>query len=417
MDVPDFRPELWKGEWKRPSSRKRQFGRYDFERFPKLPINIASVGEKSIGKAHVDCRFLFNESKWGVLQIDGRRWPAGIVRLDLTFTPIRGYKLMWATIKVTLDGEHKDLEPWRDKSIIDPAGLVLLRHWGPDQIVGAPVTVSEKKTRHGTPSVTFPQGGVSGVGRDGEQSFEHDVRWVFTGNPRRNNTRGMTYNSLEWHLWENDLESQSSHGNRFQTAFAFANSGQPFLMKVEIDGGLHKIHHRLLEKLKFGSHKHGEENISTTLVRGFNGRMEPLNELADRLNDDMKLKNGDIGYAKKPDARDAASNPPAATGTLPLANPTPADGVQKPGVSTEEMRNMSMSLISPKVKQQIPTSVKHEEPEVKVETPAATAAENGTVASVVKAKVELQKGTTILQMLLYIMQYWLKYISELLDGG
>lgn len=417
MGEPAFRPELWKGEWKRRSSWKRQFGRYDFERFPRQPVNIASVGEKSIGKVHVDCRFLFNESKWGVLQIDNRTWPAGIVRLDLTFTPIRGYKLMWATIKISLDGDHKDLEPWRDKSIIDPGGLVFLTHWGPDQIIGTPVTVSEKKTTHVTPSVTFPQGGVSGVGRDGEQSFERDVRWVFTGHPRPRITGGVTYNSLEWHLWENDLESQSSHGNRFQTAFAFANSGQPFLMKVEIDGGLHKIHHRLLEKIKFGSRKHGEENISTTLVRGFNGRMEPLNELADRLNEEMKLKNGDIGYSKKLDPQVAASNPPAATGTLPLADPRPAEGAQKQGVSTEQLTKMTMSLISPSVKQQAQTTSKHEEPEDKVEASTTIAAENGTVASVIKAKVELRKGTPLLEMFFYIMQYWLRYISELLDGG
>lgn len=412
MDSPSFRPELWKGEWKRQSSWKRQYGRYDFERFPKQPLNFASVGGKDIGKVHVDCRFLFNESKFGLLNIDGISFPAGIIRLDLSFSQVQGYKLMWATIKVTLDGEHKDLESYRDATITEPGGLVYLTHWGPDIVLGNPVSVSEKKTTTISPSITLPQGvGVSGLGRDGEKSFDHDVRWVFTGSPRNRQKKGVgsvTYDSLEWHLWENDLESQSSHGNKFQTAFAFVNNGQPFLMRVEIDGGLQKIHHRFREKIKFGSGRHGEEKISTTLVRGFNGRKLPLDELADHLNEEMRIKNGGISYTTSTASLPTAPAPPTAT-SIPPAAAAPVLGNQMQMVSTDQLRNMTMSLISPDVSQDQSNG------RTEVNCSSCSTAMDGVESSVAVGKLQLQKRKTFLQMLIYAMQYWLQSISQFLD--
>jgi hypothetical protein len=164
-----FRPDLYKGEWER--KKKRTIGQYNFSPFSDLPVDIASVGEKLIGKVKVDCRFLFNESKWGVLSIGGRTWPAGIIRMDLVFSQTQGYKLMWATIKVTLDGEHKDLGTYRDDSIVE-TGPVCMTHWGPHEITGHPIAVSETKSRHLTPEISTPQGGLSGVGTDSQKSFE-----------------------------------------------------------------------------------------------------------------------------------------------------------------------------------------------------------------------------------------------------
>lgn len=417
MEDATFRPELSKGEWKRQSRfRKRQFGRYDFEQFSNLSMETASVGHGSIGKVQVDCCFLFKESKWGVLNMNGQTVPAGIVRLDLSFGQIQGYKLMWATIKVTLDGEHKDLQSYRDNPIADPRGLVYLTtDWGPDHVVGAPMTVSQKKTTHATPSVSFPQGGVGGVGQDREESFERDVRWTFTGNLRSGKGKGVgsvVYNSLEWHLWENDLETQSSHGNKFRTAFAFVNSGQPFLMKVEIDGGLHRIHHQLLDKFKFRSRRDKEESISTTLVRGFNGRMQPLDELASHLNEEMKDKNRGIGYSAQAAAQTATSSPPAAipeTGRAPPADPRPAyreERVRELGISHEQVGDVARFLIS--------SAGTRDHHDVQGEANGGDSP-NETGDNLEETKITLQRGTTLLQVLLYFMQDWLQYISQLLD--
>ncbi|KAF8866535.1 hypothetical protein BDZ45DRAFT_275626 [Acephala macrosclerotiorum] len=151
--------------------------------------------------------------------------------------------------------------------------------YGPDEIIGTPIAVSAKKTTHATPSVSFSQGGASGLGYEAEKSFEHGVRWSFTGELQHRQGKGyesMTYDFLKCHLKENDFETQSSHPNTFRTAFV--DGGWPLFMKVEIQGGLKKVGHELKEKarraLGFGSRRHKEEQISRTLVRGTDATFE-----------------------------------------------------------------------------------------------------------------------------------------------
>lgn len=352
--------ELFRAQW------NRQFGRYDFQRFSDLPINDTSMGHKLIDKVRVDCSFLFHESKFGVLRIGGRTWPAGIIRMDINFNQPRGCKITWATVQVSLDGEHQALQPYRDNSINDPRHLVSITHLGPSELVGDPLTIAETRAVHVAPTVSFPGGEVSGLGLDGERSYEHITRWKFSGHRKTRDDKGdmqLIYNTLQWQLVENDLEKQSSHGNTFRTAFAFANNGQPFLMRVEIQGRIHGVGHRFKSKVKgafkFGSRAHQEQTISTTLVRGFKGQLQALNELAERLDEDMMKKNQGVRYPGSLNASTAdLLSPTLDPGFKVGTSPAPAasdDNIKLPNSTdaTAQLRNAALSLISPQ-----PTSQK-----------------------------------------------------------
>lgn len=351
MDDSAFQPELLKGEW----SRKQKLSQYTAL---SNQGDITNIGYKKFGHAKIDCRFVFAEAKRGVLQFRGRTSPAGIIRMDISFNQTEGYKLKWATIQVTLDGEHKDLKMYREKEVVEK-DLVCMTNWyGPNEITGKPIAVSEKKTTHATPEISLPQGGISGLGYDSEKSFDHNFQWKFTGDLEPGQGKGFesgAYDTLKWHLKENELETDSSHPNLFQTAFAFVNGGQPFLMKVEIQGRLKKIRHELKEKaraLKFGSSRHKEENISTTLVRGFTGRTQPLDLFVKNLNKEMKEKNGDDSYsgpvvvesaATKLSVEESELEQKALNETPPAYSEREVEGVD---LSAQQWRDMVMSLIS-----------------------------------------------------------------------
>lgn len=338
----------------------RQFGRYDFNRFSALEENGAYMGHKVIDKARVDCSFLVQESKFGILSINGRTWPAGIIRMEINFKQSRGSKITWATVQVSLDGEHQALQPYRDSAITDPQHLVAVTHLGPSQLFGDPLTIAETRAVHATPTVSFPGGEVSGFGADGQRSYEHSTRWRFTGNRKPRDDGGgmqLVYNTLEWELEENDYEKQSSHGNKFQTAFAFANNGQPFLLRVEIQGRTHAFGGRFKNKVKgafkFGSRAHQEQTISTTLVRGFGGRLLGLNEEAERLDDDMMKKNEGVRYPGTRNASTTDLPPQSPDPNLKAEQPsTPGagDGNIKITLSADaeaQLRSAALSLITP----------------------------------------------------------------------
>jgi hypothetical protein len=84
MDDSTFRPQFYRAEWR----GERKFGQYEFSKFPSA--DIAFVGSKSIGKVEVNCRFRFDESKWGVLRSGDKIRAAGIIRMDLHSIKLRG---------------------------------------------------------------------------------------------------------------------------------------------------------------------------------------------------------------------------------------------------------------------------------------------------------------------------------------
>ncbi|KAK5050806.1 hypothetical protein LTR84_003365 [Exophiala bonariae] len=280
--------------------------------------------------------------------------------MEINFKQPRGSKITWATVQVSLDGEHQALQPYRDNTILDLQHLVAITHLGPSQLFGEPLTIAETRALRGTPTISFPGGELSGLGADGQRSYEHSTRWKFTGDrkPRDDGESvQLVYNTLEWELTENDFEKQSSHGNKFQTAFAFANNGQPFLLRVEIQGRTHgvggRVKNKVKEAFKFGSRAHQEETISTTLVRGFGGQLRGLNEEAQRLDDEMMKKNEGVRYpgTRNSSTTDLASQSPDPSLKI---NPPATSGAGGGNVNITlsdddkmQLKSAAMSLISP----------------------------------------------------------------------
>ncbi|KAI3325442.1 hypothetical protein HD806DRAFT_448084 [Xylariaceae sp. AK1471] len=255
----------------------RKFGRYDFKRFDHLVSQHASLGAASLGKIHVDCKFLFKKSKWGTLEDHDS---AGIIYLDLAFNQPSDCRLKSATVQVTLDDDDEHLvQQFPHNPLRPPIQIV---KYGPRHMTGEPQYERVATHNRFIPTVEVgPFGGAGGVGRESSKVTVRECRWMFeshlkTGG-RKRGKNNWAYKVLQWHVTENELESQSLHSNTVHTAFSFVHGGQPFFMKVEVSGKLesrasdlgHQIRHKM-RKLKFPSNPQSA-GYATTLIN-FNGR-------------------------------------------------------------------------------------------------------------------------------------------------
>ncbi|KAI0487095.1 hypothetical protein F4859DRAFT_326392 [Xylaria cf. heliscus] len=280
------RPELSTVE-----SYNRKFGRYDFKRFDHLVSQHASLGAASLGKIHVDCKFLFKKSKWGTLE---GRDSAGIIYLDLAFSQPSDCRLKNATVQVTLDDDDEHLvRQFPSPSSRPPVQIV---KYGPRQMTGEPQYERIATHNRFIPSVEVgPFGGAGGVGRESSKVTVRECRWMFeshlmTGG-RKRGMNNWAYKVLKWQITENELETQSLHSNTVHTAFSFVHGDHPFFMRVEVSGRLesrtsdlgHQIRHKM-RKLKFPASPHSAR-YATTLIN-FNGRHKfttPLDGLVQGL--------------------------------------------------------------------------------------------------------------------------------------
>lgn len=269
----------------------RKYGRYEsFERFDHL-ANHASIGSKPIGKINIDCQLLFKNSQWGVLG-DGE-FPAGVVYLNFNFGPPQGCRIKGATITITLDEEATCLEPYRTGRIFHASGCpVQMGEWfGPHSLVGQAKTADVNKISKLTPQINVLGNGGGGVGFESNKTFTHSARWSFHGQLLQGKNT-WTYKSLRWNLNENELESQTFHNNKIRTAFTFQHSGQPFLLRVDINGKLEKWNERIKSKLKFGTDS-AKDNQVVTLVdfEDYTRFQKSLDALAKGLPRDMEMQN------------------------------------------------------------------------------------------------------------------------------
>ncbi|KAL2193388.1 hypothetical protein P885DRAFT_64018 [Corynascus similis CBS 632.67] len=119
------------------------------------------------------------------------------------------------------------------------------------------------------------------------------MRWWFDGQLLPGEKTGM-YKKLRWHFIENGVEKQPSHSNRVYTAFTFVHSGQPFLMKVDVDGRLERWDKQVMSRLRFGSVRNKvRDNQAVTLVDfvDYSKFQRRLDEIARGLPRAMEMKN------------------------------------------------------------------------------------------------------------------------------
>ncbi|KAE9367073.1 hypothetical protein N431DRAFT_351187 [Stipitochalara longipes BDJ] len=275
---------------------KRKFGRYDFERFDHRSSSHASVGHATFDKVEVNCKFLFKKSQWGIL--GEHKNLAGIIYLDLSFRQPKGCQLHSATVSVTLDDEDKELRELgprlRRRADDSQCPVQMTDCYGPKGFAGPEKIVLRKKSLHLAPRGQFMGYGFGGLGIEKESSSTYSSRWKFSGHLLPGKSNDWRYKTLKWDLVENDLENQSMHSNEVHTAFTFEHSGQPFLMRVEIQGKLRKLHGRVKDKLmKFPSSAKKEDGSVVTLIN-FGERFlfkTPLDERARELEFEMEMAN------------------------------------------------------------------------------------------------------------------------------
>ena len=293
MEVQQPRPIL-----KRGMRRSRKFGRYDFERFERFDhrSSHASIGHATFDKVEVDCKFLFKKSQWGIL--GEQKNLAGIIYLDLSFRQPKDCRLHSATVSVTLDDEDKELRELgpklRRRGSDSQCPIQMTDCYGPKGFAGPERTVLRKTSLHLAPTGQFMGYGFGGVGVETESSSAYSSRWRFSGHLLPGKGNDWAYKTLKWDLVENDLENQSMHSNEVHTAFTFEHSGQPFLMRVEIQGKLKKLQGRVKDKLmKFPSTAKKEDGSVVTLIN-FGERFSfktPLDERARELEFEMEMAN------------------------------------------------------------------------------------------------------------------------------
>ncbi|KAI1421344.1 hypothetical protein F5Y12DRAFT_718526 [Xylaria sp. FL1777] len=269
----------------------RKFGKYDFNQFRPLQASTHFLGKGKIGEMEVACKFLFQKSRWGVLNLE--RNPAGVLYLDLVFTEPPGCYLRGATIILTLDEHDGDLQ--RHFSIKDKTQTPLPVHvteHGPHNLVGQLKTREKLRTRQFLPSLNT--GGFVEIGGMGQKSKVREVQesqWRFSSQTMPDRSGLAT--TLRWDLSESDLDRQPKHTNTFHTAFAFQHDGQPFFIRLEVSGVLENIASNLLYKTKQKLKKFkfpGEPQTATTLVNfggRDNGYTQPLDELARTIPSEM----------------------------------------------------------------------------------------------------------------------------------
>ncbi|KAI0594192.1 hypothetical protein F4775DRAFT_574655 [Biscogniauxia sp. FL1348] len=274
----------------------RKYGKSDFGRFEHLREPSHYLGRERIGDIDVACKFLCEDSRWGVLTHE--KDPGGVVYLDLQFAEPPGCRLKSASIILTLDDDI-DLQKQfgiREVARISPKVPVQITTHGPELLHG-PLHQILKTERHSAiPNIEV--GGLFGFGGLGKESgkkYVEKTQWRFSSH-LISNQRGKD-TSLRWDLTECELERQPWHSNTFHTGFSFRHGGQPFLMKVQVSGTLESVtsHIRHKAKKSLKRFKFPREPQTATILVNFGGRdneyKTPLDEMAQGIPEEMLLRN------------------------------------------------------------------------------------------------------------------------------
>lgn len=217
------RPSIHRGQW------DRKAGVYDFDEYATLDLVNPSIGEEAIRHVAIDCRLLFEESQWGVLQPGPDEKMAGIVHMELFFHQTVDCKLLRAKVCLTLDEHDPTLKKYQQQPVHSiystPSRPVqITKFFGPERILGPLNTSHIKRSRRFKPEVNVGVGGGALGSLENETHSIHQSRWQFR--TRRTNQD----KTLSWEITEDDINKTPLSKDQFYIAFAYIHSGQPFLM-------------------------------------------------------------------------------------------------------------------------------------------------------------------------------------------
>ena len=374
-------------EYFRLNSTGRKYGPIEFQRFDHLVAAPANFGQVSLDKVNVNCKFLFSKTKWGTLGAGSSQSradvPAGIMYMDLVFDQPKDCKLSSATVIVTLDDQGPELDYFRahnphsrhapsrklvrhvngevegirydDSSASRGCPVQIMDWFGPRDIIGRERVVALKEHLQIQPSIEV--GGISfgGIGYARDSAKDRPSRWNFSGrlipgSTSRKDASGrgnhFLYRGLQWNLSENDLEPQGAHSPVMHTAFSFVHSGEPVLMRVQIEGKLKGMGARMRSKLmKFPRNVRGKENSTSTLINlsDHGAFVIPLDEQARGLDLEMQMANLEANPIEIPDPMPATFR---AVSPSPTTEP-PADKLSSPNtIAATGSNNKSHATIS-----------------------------------------------------------------------
>lgn len=256
-----------------PGLSVRRDGARDFEVLdPKyLGTRYLNVGSGMIGKkVKVDCRYLWEDSQWGVFGT--RRQPAGILYMDISITQPEGYWLSHASVYITMSemddayalqrphGEATDSGD-RGRCIVSMTG-----HYGPQLLMGPESNQKRDRSFKLFPELQAAGVQVGGIGYEQSKSQEFSGRWVFKGNIARPQDH-YGYKTMRWDFHENHLDYKRCSGHEYHTGFSFAHRLRPVFMRVEVEGKLRSKMPRLKnEWLCFSSSRQSGRNPNASTV-------------------------------------------------------------------------------------------------------------------------------------------------------
>jgi hypothetical protein len=192
--------------------------------------------------------------------------------MDLKFDQPKDCRLAKATVTVTLETTpDDDLAVRRYRTATN--ALQITEQYGPKRLCGELKSMPVKTSYHFTPNINVLGNGFGGLGVNTERFTNHTSKWEFSGNlsTAKDKRRGgsgtrSVYRTLKWELTENELEAQPGHNSIIQTGFTFEHEGEPFYMRVEIDGKLEKTSQRMKKLLKFPSTINKKDGSTLTKI-------------------------------------------------------------------------------------------------------------------------------------------------------
>lgn len=292
-----------------PAIRVRRFGHNDFERFDQENAvgQHLCVGEKTIGKVNIECKYRWRQSQWGLIGTQSS--PAGIIYMDIMFHQPDGFWLESATVYITVgEDEHLTYALGKQKKgkssgcrvhipehipIDSEHSVQISEHYGPKLLTGNKTLRQEVKTREFVPTLgVMGMAELGGVGHKSNYVQERVGCWRFQGNVCR--PQGQPgFRTLRWDLTENKFEPDQPHSPEYHTAFAFEHSRRPVYMRVEIEGKLKSKGQQMLHRAFRFSSAMGKKDHSTLTHMDLR-KLVPrrrLDEVARGLDMAMQMKN------------------------------------------------------------------------------------------------------------------------------
>ncbi|TLD20621.1 hypothetical protein PspLS_08436 [Pyricularia sp. CBS 133598] len=292
-----------------PTIRVRRFGHNDFERFDEENAvgQHLCVGEKTIGKVNIECKYRWRQSQWGLIGTQSS--PAGIIYMDIMFHQPDGFWLESGTVYITIGEDERLTYALRKQKKERSSGsrahspeyipidsehsVQMSEHYGPKLLTVNKTLRQENKTREFLPTLgVMGMAELGGVGHKSNYVQERVGCWRFQGNVCR--PQGQPgFRTLRWDLTENKFEPDQPHSPEYNTAFAFEHSKRPVYMRVEIEGKLKSKSQRMLHRTcRFSSAMGNKDN--STLTHMDLRKLMPhrrLDEVARGLDMAMQMKN------------------------------------------------------------------------------------------------------------------------------